>query len=158
MTEFKSARDATSAGIKPKIMPVTIDNATVNSTTFPSMPSTEPVWPSRGKPAVLTVSSARIPRYPATRPSAPPANDSIKLSVSSCCMMRQRPAPSATRTASSRRRPVARINSKFATFAHAISSTKPTAPSATSSVGRAWRTSASCSVIALKPAVGCIAA
>ena len=61
MTAFRSARDATSAGISPNTIPVTIDNATVNSTTRQSMPSNEPVSPSLGKSAVFTVSSARMP-------------------------------------------------------------------------------------------------
>ena len=54
-------------------------------------------------------------------------------------MMRPRPAPIAARIAISRRRPVARTSSRLATFAHAMSSTKLTAPSRTSSVGRTLR-------------------
>ena len=50
------------------------------------------------------------------------------LSVSNCRTMRPRPAPSAARTAISRCRAVARASSRFATFAHAISSTSVTAP------------------------------
>ena len=40
--------------------------------------------------------------------------------------MRPRPAPNAVRTATSRNRPVARANCRFATLTHAISSTKQT--------------------------------
>src|SRR5437762_2346956 len=58
-------------------------------------------------------------------------------------MMRPRPAPIAARIAISRRRPVARTSSRFATFAHAISSTNPTAPASTNSVVRTLRTSTS---------------
>ena len=70
---------------------------------------------------------------PTSRPSAPPASDSRTLSVSSWRTMRPRAAPSAARIAISRWRPVARTSSRLATFAQAISSTKPTAPSSTSS-------------------------
>ena len=41
--------------------------------------------------------------------------------------MRMRPAPSAERIANSRFRPVARTRSRFATFAQAMSRTRPTA-------------------------------
>ena len=54
--------------------------------------------------------------------------DSTMLSVSTWLMMRPRDPPSAARMAISRFRPVARTSSRFATFAHAISNTKPTAP------------------------------
>ena len=47
-----------------------------------------------------------------------------------------RSAPSADRIAISLMRTAARASSRFATFAHAMSSTKPTAPSSTSSAGR----------------------
>ena len=49
-------------------------------------------------------------------------------SVSSWRTIRKRLAPSATRTASSRRRASPRASSRLATLAHAISSTRPTAP------------------------------
>ena len=55
-------------------------------------------------------------------------------------MMRARAAPSAVRIASSRARALPRASSRFATFAHAMSSTKPTAASSTSSAGRTART------------------
>src|SRR5207248_3232409 len=48
---------------------------------------------------------------------------SKKLSVRSCRNMRTRPAPRAARTASSRSRRTMRERFRFATFAHAISST-----------------------------------
>ena len=47
--------------------------------------------------------------------------------------MRPRLAPSAARTASSCCRPSARTSSRFATFAHAISSTMPIVPISTHS-------------------------
>ena len=45
------------------------------------------------------------------------------------------PAPSADRTATSRRRPVPRASSRLATLTHAINSTRPTAASRTRSAG-----------------------
>ena len=65
----------------------------------------------------------------------PPITDSVTLSVNSCRTMRPRPAPIAARSAISRLRAVARTSRRLATFAHAISSTKPTAPPRISSVG-----------------------
>ena len=57
--------------------------------------------------------------------------------------MRPRDPPTAARIAISRRRPVARASSRFATLAHAISRTKLTAPASTSSDVRTPRTSTS---------------
>ncbi len=53
--------------------------------------------------------------------------------------MRPRPAPSARRTAISRWRFVARASMRFATFAHAMSSTNATAASMISIIGRTSR-------------------
>ena len=62
-------------------------------------------------------------------PAAPPANASTALSVRSCRMIRTRPAPIASRVATSFRRAAARARSKPATFAQAINNTMPTAVS-----------------------------
>lgn len=56
-----------------------------------------------------------------------------------------RPAPSAVRIANSRWRDSARASSRFARFAHAISSTNPTAPWSTQSDVRIPPTMSSCS-------------
>ena len=64
--------------------------------------------------------------------STVPAIESTRLSTMSWRTSRQRPAPSAARMPTSRSRAVARASSRFATFAHAISSTMPTAPSSIS--------------------------
>ena len=56
-------------------------------------------------------------------------------------MRRPLPAPRAVRSAISRVRPAARANSRFATFAHAISSTKPAAHHTAQSAVRAWPSS-----------------
>ena len=71
----------------------------------------------------------------------PPATPSTRLSASSWRIRCPRPAPSAARIASSRRRPVARAMSRLETFAHAISRTSPTAPWMTSSASRTSPTS-----------------
>ena len=83
-------------------------------------------------------------RRRAPRRTAPPASESTRFSVSHCATRRPRPAPSARRIAVSRRRDVARASSRFDTFAHAISSTRPTAPTSTSSAGFVSPTTASC--------------
>jgi len=52
-------------------------------------------------------------------PMRPPANDSNRLSAISCRMIAPGPAPIASRTEISRRRAVARANSRFARFEQA---------------------------------------
>ena len=61
-----------------------------------------------------------------------PTSESTRLSTRSCRTSRQRLAPSAALTATSRSRVLARASSRFATLAQAISSTMPTAPSSIS--------------------------
>ena len=65
--------------------------------------------------------------------------------------MRPRPAPMAARMAISRLRTVARTSSRFATLAQAMSSTKLTAPTSTSSDCRTLRTMISCIASTPKP-------
>ena len=55
-------------------------------------------------------------------------------------MSRARVAPSADRTANSREREAARASSRLATVAHAIRSTKPTAPNSIQSMERTLAT------------------
>ena len=59
-------------------------------------------------------------------PSPPPNNARSALSVSNCVTNLERPAPNARRAAISFLRTTARAISRFATFAHAISRTRPT--------------------------------
>ena len=61
-------------------------------------------------------------------PASPLMTARITLSISSCRTTRQREAPREMRTEISRARLVERDSSRLATFAHAISSTKATAP------------------------------
>ena len=62
---------------------------------------------------------------PISKPPAAPRTASSRLSVSICRINRVRLAPIAARIAISRCRMVARTNSRFATFMHANSNTKP---------------------------------
>ena len=94
------------------------------------------------KRAVNATSRSR-PAAASAKPRAPPKSASSVLSVSSWRTSRPRPAPSAARIASSRLRRSMRDSIRLATLAQAISSTQPTAPSSTSSVGRARSVSSS---------------
>ena len=76
--------------------------------------------------AFLRISTAH---QPITIAQTVPRIDSRRLSIISWRTSRQRLAPSAARMPISRSRAVARASSRFATFAHAMSSTIPTAPS-----------------------------
>ena len=68
-------------------------------------------------------------------PPAPPRRESNRLSVITWRTRRAPDAPSAARTAISRWRVLARARRRFATLAQAISSTRLTAPSNSSSTG-----------------------
>ena len=141
---LRSTRDAWSAGNRPKTTPVTSDTAMVNATTRQSAVTPEPSAPMRGMLPGFTASSARMPVTPRASPSVPPTADNITFSVSSWRTIRPRPAPIAARMAISRFLAVARTSSRFATLAHAISSTKLTAPTSTKSEVRTLRTRRSC--------------
>ncbi len=68
------------------------------------------------------------PTRASSTPPAPPAAASNRVSAICDRIRPARPAPSARRTARSRRRLSARTISRFATFAHAMRSTMPTVP------------------------------
>jgi hypothetical protein len=78
-----------------------------------------------GSSSGIDATVASIHHTAISTPSAPPMSASTTLSASICRTRRQRPAPSAMRTAISRWRAVARASSRLATFAQAMSSTKP---------------------------------
>ena len=67
------------------------------------------------------------PAIASAAPATPPGSVSASDSVSDCRTSRLRPAPSANRTARSRRRAVARDSRRLETFAHVINSTSPAA-------------------------------
>ena len=85
-----------------------------------------------GMTAAAAPSSAKATNSPAAAPSI----DNTTPSATNCRTIRPRLAPIATRTATSRRRAIALAAMRFVRFTHAISSTKPTAPSSTSAARR----------------------
>ncbi len=125
-----SGRLARSAGSRPKTTPVTSVSPNVNARMRASGSGRiRSGCPSEGTSAI----SARVSTNASARPAAPPANDNARLSTSSCFTRRPREAPSESRTAISFCRMNPRAMSRFATFAHAISSTRPTMHMSTSS-------------------------
>ena len=124
-----------SAGAVPNSRPATTDTAAVNASTAPSTPTSASPGTLRGTSA----GAARTIPAATARPAVPPATLRTTLSVSSWRTIRPRPAPSAPRTASSRRRAIPRASSRPATLAHAISSTSPVAAASIRSAGRNGR-------------------
>ena len=128
--DIRSARDAPRDGAKPKRTPVAIESAALNPSTIQSIL----ISPARGRSKAMILGIARRAQAASSTPSAPPAIDNRTLSARSCRIRRLRAAPSAERTANSRVREPARTNSRPATFAQAISRTKPTAPNSIQSI------------------------
>ena len=124
---------AASAGAVPDSMLVRTATPSVNSSTGAS----RRISRARGVNRAAKLTSKLSVPHENKSPKAPPISASSELSVSNCRNILTRPAPSAARTASSRSRRTMRERFKFATLAHAISRTKPAAPSSTSIVGRA---------------------
>src|SRR5499427_5130280 len=91
----------------------------------------------------ISATSAREPHAAINTPITPALTARVQLSANSCATNRDRPAPSATRTAISRRRPSDLANNRFATLTHAINNTTVTAASISSSAGLVVPTSAS---------------
>ncbi len=121
-TAAGASLEARNAGKIPKITPVSTEITSVASNTVRSARTVSEI----GKP----VSGMNFMNVPAVQSvinnaTAPPASASTRLSTSSCRTSRHRLAPSDIRMAISRRRPTARTSIRFATFAHANSSTRP---------------------------------
>ena len=112
-----------SAGTNPNRTPVNTDTASAKSKIRTSGAADRG---SGASPAGIVLNSSRSLHTATASPKATPTNDSNRLSTINCRISRNRPAPSANRTAISLCRPVARAISRLATFAHAISSTSPT--------------------------------
>ena len=127
-------REAASAGTPPHTIPVRPESSSANARTRRSIAKSSGSGsaPAGGGAAANAWSKAQARATPAR----PPISDSSTLSVRSCCSSRPRLAPSARRTASSRRRPAARDSSRLAMLAHAISSTVPTTPPSRSAAER----------------------
>ena len=132
-------RASLSAGASPKKIPTSSATPRVKSRTCRSTP----ISFTRGSAAGREFKTDLVPQYASSSPAPALASESTTLSVSSCRTTRTRPAPSAARIVNSRVRPVARASSRLATLAHAISRTKPTAPSSTSRNGRTFPTRSS---------------
>ena len=135
------ARDDCSAGTMPKRRLVASDTSSVNTATRRSMA----ISATRGKAVGPIARSASTSTRATSRPSAPPMTPSIVASPSSCATSRGREAPSAARTASSRRRAVPRTRNRLAMFAHATSRTRTTAPRSIHNIGADRPLTSSCS-------------
>ncbi len=137
----RSTRDTCHAGASPKITLASSEAASANASADRSTVTSS----SRGRSAGASASSAVTPHRAIRMPPAPASSASTMLSVSICRTSRIRPAPTAARTTSSRPRADARASSRFATFAHAINNTNPTAASSTNNVCLVSPTIISCS-------------
>ncbi len=125
------------AGASPKRRPHRSEAASANKSTCQSSCTSS----ARGKLPGQNFTNGRIPTAANKMPSMPPESPKTALSVRHWRINRPRPAPSATRIASSRSRETARASSKLATFTHAINSTRLTAPSSNHRVDRTFPTS-----------------
>ncbi len=130
---FRFVFDTCIAGASPKTMPV----ARQIAAKYPNTARSRSKTIQYGFPTPATAASnSRTPTEVSPNPSRPPRQASMTLSMSSCRTIRPRLAPSAVRTAISRARYAERASSRLATFAHAMSSTKPTAPSSERKISR----------------------
>ena len=111
------------AGASPKSTPQATAVTIVKASTRRSMARSSHV---ASPPADRKPISTRVPQLANSTPSAAPSSERSIASVSIRRISRARPAPSARRTAASCCRTVARASSRFATLAHAMSSTSAT--------------------------------
>ena len=121
----RSCRDARRAGTSPAMIPVSAAAVAVNASTRQSSDTSSASGTGIGR---LTLLMARVSHHANATPAAAPRPASTTASVSNCCTSRARLAPTAMRTAISFCRADARASSMPATFAHAMRSTRPTAP------------------------------
>ena len=137
------------AGTTPNNSPTSTAPAAQNATTRMSKDS---VTAAGSSPGGITAGATSRIAAPTAMPSTPPIAASTRLSVTNCRATRQRPAPSAERSDSSRIRTVARASSRFATLAQQISRTKPTTPrNRIDVVRKSLPINASCSGSSLTP-------
>ena len=130
----RPGRDALSAGATPNTIPVTKDSTSEKSSTRASMANS--IASGNAPCGGGAAWNARTTTHASAMPARPPIDDSSTLSVRSCRTRRARLAPTASRTASSRRRDAALESRRLAMFAHAISSTAPTTPPSSSATDR----------------------
>ncbi len=129
-------------------MPQASDTAMVNAATRRSRSGRD----EAGKRHRALRDQQRRPRRArAAGPAAAPSAVSTQLSVISCRSSRPRPAPTAVRTAISRRRASDRAISRLATLAQAMSRTNATAAISVSSAGRSAPNSSTSSGLTSTP-------
>ena len=119
-----SRNRARRAGASPKRRPLNRETASANSIACHS----SCISSARGKLPGQNSTNGRTPMAASKTPSAPPKSPNTLLSVRHWRTRRPRLAPSATRMAISRSRETARASNRLATFTHAISNAKLTAP------------------------------
>ena len=118
-----SGRLERSAGTRPNTIPV----VSVRTSVKPRMRASGHGAMRSGAPSVgMYASRPRVSAIESSTPARPPKNDSTRLSTSSCRTSCRLDAPSDRRTAISRWRMKPRAISRLATFAQAMSSTRPT--------------------------------
>ena len=113
-----SCRPARSAVASPSAAAVSTATVVANSMAVRSTLTSC----TRGRLAGCMATSVRTPPNAIATPVSMAATDRTMASASSCRAMRPRPAPTASRTASSRRRVDARASCMFETLRHAITS------------------------------------
>src|SRR5205085_422384 len=125
---LQSTRVDCSAGARPNRMPVRNESAIAAPSTcqFKSACSVK-----FARPFASSNVRKRIPQRANSNPRAPLSDASRTLSVSSCRTMRNRPAPTLSRSAISRLLAAARTRRRLATLAHARARIKPTKVSST---------------------------
>ncbi len=121
----KSGFEACHAGTKPKMRHVPSAISIVKPSTLKS----KLTCAKRGTPSGTNCNSTFVPNAARVIPATVPNNESNNPSRKNCRTKRARPAPNAARIAISLLRPACWANNKLATLAHAIRSTKATAPS-----------------------------
>ena len=132
-----AALPACSAGSTPLQNAVSSAAANASATTVPSMPKCN--HNSVNSDSRSSACCQRRPAWASGSAMATAIRLSSRLCVNRCAIRRVRLAPSATRTASSCRRPSVRVSSRFAAFAQAISRTMNTATSIMPSIERVVR-------------------
>ena len=121
---FTSVREAISAGVSPKTIPVATDAASVKQRTLRSKGRLNP---GLSEPISRRLPRSLLPQAATSRPSAS-TRDRRTLSASSWRIRCPRDAPIAMRTACSRVLVAVRASCRFARFTHAIRRTKSIIP------------------------------
>ena len=91
----------------------------------PSTRTSAPAYSPRKSDSRSCASSRSDPQKDSRRPAAAPAPASTRLSVNNCRTSRARDAPTAARMLISSERPAPRASIRLATFAHAMTRTRP---------------------------------